>query len=140
MFMLQMFQKTILEQRLNLFLGKISFAVYILKGIVIISILYIYLLHDVVTCWIFENFNTLNLFFKNLITAGRLKCCGMKDRTHGCRKTKKQSLLECPMDKSILEHFFWSSTFLTKVAIFLFILREIFYFEHIKYSLSVLIP
>ena len=34
----------------------------------------------------------LNLSFKNVKTAGRLKCCGMEDRTvvaHGCRKTKK---------------------------------------------------
>ena len=39
-----------------------------------------------------HNFNALNLSFKNAITAGRLKCCGMKDRTvvaHGCRKTRK---------------------------------------------------
>ena len=43
--------------------------------------------------WIFENHNSnaLNLSHKNVITAGRLKCCGMEDRTvvaHGCRKSK----------------------------------------------------
>ena len=42
--------------------------------------------------WIFENqnFNALNLLFKNVVTAGRLKCCGMENLTvvaHGCRKT-----------------------------------------------------
>ena len=34
----------------------------------------------------------LNLSFKNLRNAGRLKCCGMADRrvvANGCRKTKK---------------------------------------------------
>ena len=34
----------------------------------------------------------LNLSFKNLLTTGRLKCCGMEDHTvvvHGCRKTKQ---------------------------------------------------
>ena len=46
------------------------------------------------TSWIFENhnFNAINLLFKNVITAGRLKCCGMEDRkvvAHGCWKTQK---------------------------------------------------
>ena len=39
-----------------------------------------------------QNFNPLNLLFKNVMTAGRLNCCGMEDRTvvaHGCWKTKK---------------------------------------------------
>ena len=26
-----------------------------------------------------HNFNALNLLFKNVITVGRLKCCGMED-------------------------------------------------------------
>ena len=32
--------------------------------------------------WIYEdyNFNTLNLSFKNAITAVKLKCCGMEDQ------------------------------------------------------------
>ena len=45
-----------------------------------------------------HNFNALYLLFKNEITAGRLKCCGMEDRTvvaHGYRKTKK---LTCGME------------------------------------------
>ena len=31
--------------------------------------------------WIFKNhnFNALSLLFKNVITAGRLECCGMED-------------------------------------------------------------
>ena len=38
------------------------------------------------------NFNALNLSFLNVLAAGRLKCCGMKDHTvvdHSCQKTKK---------------------------------------------------
>ena len=39
-----------------------------------------------------KNCNALKFSFKNVINAGRLKCCGMEDRTvgaHGCQKTKK---------------------------------------------------
>ena len=39
-----------------------------------------------------KNCNALKFSFKNVINAGRLKCCGMEDRkvgAHGCQKTKK---------------------------------------------------
>ena len=41
------------------------------------------------------NVNALNLKYKNVITFGRLKCCGMEDSTltvvtRGCRRTKKK--------------------------------------------------
>jgi len=44
----------------------------------------------------FNDFNALNLSFKNVITVGRLKCCAMEDRKmwHGrekCRKMKWES-------------------------------------------------
>jgi len=44
----------------------------------------------------FNDFNALNLSFKNVITVGRLKCCVMEDRKmwHGrekCRKMKWES-------------------------------------------------
>ena len=45
-----------------------------------------------------HNFNALYLLFKNEITAGRLNCCGMEDRTivaHGCWKTK---MIICGME------------------------------------------
>ena len=38
-------------------------------------------------------FNALNLSFKNIITTGRLQCCGIENRTnmaHSCRQTKKE--------------------------------------------------
>ena len=49
-----------------------------------------------------RNFNALNLPFENVIIAGRLKCCGMEDRTfvaYGCQKTKK---LICGMEGKML--------------------------------------
>ena len=89
---------------MNLLLGKIGLVVYIKRNRHHVNlklkykVRYIYFLHDV--AGIFENhkFNAINLSFKNVITAGRLKWCGMEDRTivaHGCRKTKK---LRCGMD------------------------------------------
>ena len=46
-----------------------------------------------------KNCNALKFSFKNLINAGRLKWCGMEDRTvvaHGSQKTKK---IICGMEK-----------------------------------------
>ena len=44
------------------------------------KVLYSYLFHEVTKFFENHNFNALNLFFKNVITARRLKCCGMEDR------------------------------------------------------------
>ena len=49
-------------------------------------------MHDVAGYLKNHIFNELNLSFKSVIFAERLKCCGMEDRTvvaHGCQKTKK---------------------------------------------------
>ena len=84
--------QTYYEERLNLFLRKISLAVYIRRNHhyfnlkLKYTVLYIYLLKDV------AGFLKITIsMHENIITAGRLKLCGMENRTvvaHGCRKTK----------------------------------------------------
>ena len=94
--MFKMFSKvSLLEKILNLFLGKISLAVYDKRNRHYFNLKLKYkvlcLSHNVAGFKNY-NYNALNLLFKNVITAGRLKCCGMEDRTivaHGYRKTKK---------------------------------------------------
>ena len=83
---------------MNLFLRKISLAVYIRRNHhyfnlkLKYTVLYIYLLNDV------AGFLKITISMHENITAGRLKLCGMENRTvvaHGCRKTKK---LICGME------------------------------------------